>query len=473
MSHLTLRLSRSLAASLLFATTTISAFGQVTDPAFPLQNVAGASHVYSCSDAYEITQRSNSGSAMADTLMNSTASCLINGTQLQISNVDAAAAITVTSRSGTTINGSSTLTIGSLRSVWLTYDIANTAWRPQANSAAALIGHGAFTPGDALSVFDGNGRIQDAGSTPLLGSSSWTGGDLGCTGLAPCVLTVNGAKLGQTTNNVLGYFGTRDTAGGCDGSGNSCWFGFNALLQGESATGQNAVAGIIINNLPAGTFAFPTGVTGAGVLAAGSSGNQAFGLFATCSTYAAGVCTNEVDTFNFSGAPSGNLPPNEGIGTTETLPIGLQLVAFGNYNSAIGLQVGASSSSNTQKYLTGIYEPPYGNSTYGLDIDSTGSTGAAIGAVIKNPGNNYTLQLVTTGTYSANSSVIDVDNANANSVFSVRQSGDIYVSNLFSAGKIDAENSAGSVGLDTATSNNIINARIINNPLASGPYNDG
>ena len=65
---------------------------------------------------------------------------LLNGTQINIANVDATASDTVTAGAGTTIDGGATFVIGPGRDIWLVYDLANTQWRAMANTKTALLG---------------------------------------------------------------------------------------------------------------------------------------------------------------------------------------------------------------------------------------------------------------------------------------------------------------------------------------------
>ena len=104
----------------------------------PIQTITGASHTFVTADLYQKTRRSNSGTAMTDTLMASTG--LLNGTQINIANVDATASDTVTAGAGTTIGGNATFVITAGRDMWWSYDLTNTQWRPIANTGIALLG---------------------------------------------------------------------------------------------------------------------------------------------------------------------------------------------------------------------------------------------------------------------------------------------------------------------------------------------
>jgi hypothetical protein len=183
---------------------------------------------------------------------------------------------------------------------------------------------------------------------------------------------------------------------------------------------HNSIVGVVSNNLPVNTTAFPTGVTGYG--RNNNSGNTAFGIYAEARQYAAtGVVTNEIDSFNHSVAPSTNLPPNRAIGTTQNIPVALTIGAGGTANSSIGIQIGSEGSS-PQKFLTGIYFNPAEIVNYGIFIDAnSSSTNTAL--VAKHSVNTTALQIKSEGTpIPANAWLIYTDGANVDK-FGIKQDG--------------------------------------------------
>jgi len=122
----------------------------------PPQTITGASHVFATADFFKKTRRSNSGTAMTDTLPASTATGLINGTQIHLVNIDATASDTVTAGAGTTIGSGSTFVIGHGRDMWWTYDSANTAWRAEANTGTAMLGPNNFSDVASAPIARGN-----------------------------------------------------------------------------------------------------------------------------------------------------------------------------------------------------------------------------------------------------------------------------------------------------------------------------
>jgi len=157
---------------------------------------------------------------------------------------------------------------------------------------------------------------------------------------------------------------------------------FGTPMLAASATGaQNALIGQTINSLPPSTLAFPCGITGYGSLT--TAGNTVFGVFgrADLSTVGVpGVATNELNSFNFAGTPTGATPPLNSFGTTEFCTIALQLAAYGNFPSLMGLAV----LLGAQPFQHGIYVHPQAATSYGLFIDgSTTASPAGAGALVR------------------------------------------------------------------------------------------
>lgn len=98
--------------------------------------------VYAAGDLFKKFRRSNSGSAMSDTLPASSATGMVNGARMTIGNVDATATLTLTAGAGTSI---ATTSVGPGRTLPLVYDLANTAWRIDDNAAAQIL-QGTLSP---------------------------------------------------------------------------------------------------------------------------------------------------------------------------------------------------------------------------------------------------------------------------------------------------------------------------------------
>ena len=146
----------------------------------PVQTETGGTYTFSCTDMFQMTRRSNSGTAMSDTLPASGA-CVGGGIQLEISNVDASAVDTITASGSTTINGSSSITLPPGRSLWLAYDSINLAWRPVANSDTAILSSQVLL-GTSNTVFGSSAGISTGGSNNsffgvLTGLNNTTGVD--------------------------------------------------------------------------------------------------------------------------------------------------------------------------------------------------------------------------------------------------------------------------------------------------------
>lgn len=105
----------------------------------PVFTVTGATVSPASTLMYVSTRRSNSGSAMSDTLPALATTGLRNGTPIVIKNVDASATLTLHAAVSTTIEGSATLSVGAGREVNLLYDATNFAWRLGSNSGDAAL----------------------------------------------------------------------------------------------------------------------------------------------------------------------------------------------------------------------------------------------------------------------------------------------------------------------------------------------
>jgi len=183
---------------------------------------------------------------------------------------------------------------------------------------------------------------------------------------------------------------------------------------------HNSIVGVVSNSLPVNTTAFPTGVTGYG--RNNNSGNTAFGIYAEARQYAnTGVVTNEIDSFNHSVAPSTNLPPNRGIGTTQNVPVALTVGAGGTADSSIGIQIGSEGSS-PQKFLTGIYFNPAEIVDYGIFIDANSSS-TNVGLVVKHPTGKEAIRVKTEGTPNPANAVFIYSDGTGADKFGIRQDG--------------------------------------------------
>jgi hypothetical protein len=196
----------------------------------------------------------------------------------------------------------------------------------------------------------------------------------------------------------------------------------------------NAIIGASVLTPTTPLPAFPAGVTGYGMLQ--HSGGNVEGFYGQCDQYTAGICDNEIGIFNYSGPPTTNLPPNRGIGTPDTVPVGLTMACQGTFACAIGTEISATGTGSS-KFLTGIYFDPFCCSTYGIFIDAWNFPnwhGPTTSAVLKNYGDGINLLLQTAGPSQPFNSVIVVNDANGNTNYSVRQDGDEYVHNAFMGG---------------------------------------
>ena len=218
-------------------------------------------------------------------------------------------------------------------------------------------------------------------------------------------------------------------------SGNSTYntaatqFGGRHLVATNSY--NNAIVGATIQDGANGS-GFPTGVTGFGYL--NNAGNTVFGLFGRADCYTAGVCTNELNSFNYAGATYSAFPATTSFGTSQILPIALQLASYGNYPSYAGIYA-APTSSGTKGFLLGMYLGA-GSANYGFVADATSSAGPGIAGVLNTTGGASTvnLSMQMKGTPVTGSKFISALNSGGSSVFSVDGSGNVTTPGSITAG---------------------------------------
>jgi hypothetical protein len=310
---------------------------------------------------------------------------------------------TATATTATTTNGSPTITVTSASNISLG-DQVTAAFAPSLTYVANI-----------------------SGTTVTLSANATA------TNASPAAVTFGANRFSAGATVLTNAFGAEQGYFGQAAQGRSTWlaqffpgldtFGSEALVA-LGPDGGDTIIGGVRNNLAAATMAFPTGVTGVGVLESGAAGNAVFGIGAQVWQYDAGVATNELNTNNYFGAPSSALPPDRSIGTAQTLPIVLTLAPQGSYASAIDLQLGEGGAA-PQPALTGIYMNPGAVSTTGLYIDSSGTTGPTTDAVLSEPGAGINLQLHTTDTMVATNSVITAQDHTGAFWFYVKQNGDL------------------------------------------------
>jgi hypothetical protein len=199
----------------------------------------------------------------------------------------------------------------------------------------------------------------------------------------------------------------------------------------------NGIVGAAINDLPASSGAFPTGVTGFGIIMPGSSANQVFGLYAEADLASPGIArAGEIDCMSYVavGAPPGRICNGLLIGSGGT--------QFGDYGLIVGGAGGgvyATGDPAHWRWDTGIYvgqvNPVVGSNhgstnTFGILVDAD-TVGPEVGERINGIVSSINLELFTSDTMSPNSTVFDVlDHADVTH-FNVRQNGDFYTTGHF------------------------------------------
>lgn len=194
---------------------------------------------------------------------------------------------------------------------------------------------------------------------------------------------------------------------------------FGGILGCFTTDHQNAFVAKVLNDDAPATLAFPTGVTGYGRY--NNAGNTAFGVFGRSDSYAAGVATNEFNSFNYAGTPSNSFPPNRSIGTTEIVPVALTVAAGGDYPSCMGIQIGREGSE-PQPFRTAMYINGDGYTDAGIFIDAyTSTTGTSM--IVKHQVDYVALNVIGVGTPVSNNAFLTYTNGSGTGIFSIKQDG--------------------------------------------------
>jgi hypothetical protein len=211
----------------------------------------------------------------------------------------------------------------------------------------------------------------------------------------------------------------------------------NATFEATGDGSHNAIVGAVRQTGTAGKT-FTTGVVGYGSME--NSGNQAFGVFGRCDlgihqqSMLPGTCTNELNAFNFNGAPSSVLPPDLAFGTTANNSISLQLVAYGDYDSSIALNL--AGGSGAKQFYVGEYVNPLNSIYAGILVDATSSSSAKYGAVLKASTTNIPLHLQTVGKPVPTNAVAEYMDGSGISQFTLDQAGDLIIGGVLSTKSI-------------------------------------
>lgn len=165
-----------------------------------------------------------------------------------------------------------------------------------------------------------------------------------------------------------------------EGDGAESRFGVPVLVV-NSPGNQNAFVGATTNRTAPGTLAFPTGVTGYG--ANYSDGGTAFGIYAEAMAFANGCVTNEIDSFNYHGAPVITYPPARSFGIDHASPIALTLGASGDYVSTMAIHV-VPGGIDPISFWDGIYFNPNSVNNSAIFVDANTTDSPVSSAILKN-----------------------------------------------------------------------------------------
>lgn len=247
--------------------------------------------------------------------------------------------------------------------------------------------------GQTLSCAFGNGNFS-GGAVQLTDNSS---GASFIASIAGTTLTVTSVSSGTIASNQYVNFGSPATA----------------ILITAQLTGPTGGAGTYSlatsatqSSIPMQSYTYATAF--AGVATLNRAGGQAFGLFAEAILNTNGTVANEFDSFNNTGVnPSGLWPPGQVFGTVDYIPIALQLVAQGNAQSKVGLQIIPGSNS----FQAGVYMWPGASSNYGIFVDATAGVGPVAPAFFRSSQTQVAITAQTMGSPSPTLNTIQLLNS--------------------------------------------------------------
>jgi hypothetical protein len=300
----------------------------------PIQTVTGASKVFATADLFMETRRSNAGAAMTDTFPPSSATGLVNGSKIIVTNVDATASDTITPGAGTTISG--TGIVGPGRAIQYVYDLAGTIWRPTLNTGTALLG-----PNNLSDVSSAATARTNLGAAPLA-SPAFTG-----TPTAPT--PAPGTNTTQLATSAFVQTAITALIGGAPGALDTLKELADAINDDASYAATITAALALKLPLAGGTMAGGiamggNNIAGIGAIAGGS------GTTGTQLTFQTTTGNGTTDAFAFKGGNAGATT----FATLQTGSFNLQSGSTYSINGAAVLSGSALGSGVTSSSLTSL-----------------------------------------------------------------------------------------------------------------------
>jgi hypothetical protein len=456
----------------------------------PMQTVSGASRTFTAADFFRKTRRTNAGAGMTDTLPASTALGLVNGTRLNIVNVDTTGTLALTAGAGTSLC-SSCSSVGPGRDLMLVWDGPNTTWRADANTATALLGANNLSDVSSVSTARTNLGVTATGADTAYAFRANNLSDLASVSTARTNLgvTATGADTAYAFRaNNLSDLASAPTARTNLGLGSAA----------TQNTGTSGATVPLLNGANTWGASQSFGVVTATSLALNSAaiGGDTLGLIGSA-TVAAGASGSGVGTFNVKGGYSNStglsITANSATDTAtirQTAAGGTLILSGGNSSAltlastnvatfsnnvvvnAGTLQVGGATPISTGEQAIFAYGST-GDSTIRVRSGDTGSTGRA-GFVSNAYGNSWLAGMGSTANNS-NTWGLWLDPTGGNSLkFSVDTSGNAKaVGSVTGAGVI--VNGGGVVTLTNGSAfSDLSNGAFIlktNNGLSGGVVN--
>lgn len=225
-------------------------------------SACAGSCVFTATDFFHLTRRSNAGSAMTDTLPSSAAVGLTTGTRISIKNVDGTATDTISAGSGTTIEGNPSYSLVASLQVDLAYDASASTWRVVSNNPSASVPfpialtsiaalRANTTPWPAVTVTGWYTGSSNGSGDFLYVSTDTTSADNKCT----IIVDANNHRYYRQLTGPLDFFM-------CGAKGDATVDDTTAIQAALNVTAAAGVGGIPGGEVrwPAGNFCIPGGI---------------------------------------------------------------------------------------------------------------------------------------------------------------------------------------------------------------------